>query len=115
METIRAISELIVYGEQNDQDVIFDYFCEKNMLALLTDMIKAPFSTATVQTQIIQTLAILVQNVRNDVSLFYLLSNNYINEVPPSPSPTRPSLLTPRPGHASPGCCFPAADHILPI
>jgi hypothetical protein len=34
------------YGEQNaEQELIFDYFCEKNMLALLTDMIKV--STAS--------------------------------------------------------------------
>ena len=82
IETIRTISEIIIYGEQNsEQELIFDYFCEKNMLALLTDMMKAPWSDEVVQTQIIQTVAILVQNVRNETSLYYLLSNNYINEV----------------------------------
>jgi hypothetical protein len=45
IETIRTISEIIIYGEQNaEQELIFDYFCEKNMLALLTDMMKAPWS-----------------------------------------------------------------------
>lgn len=34
-----------------------------------------------VQCQIIQTVAILVQNVQNETSLYYLLSNNYINEI----------------------------------
>lgn len=31
--------------------------------------------------QIIQTLSILVQNLSNEVSVFYLLSNNYIKYV----------------------------------
>ena len=31
--------------------------------------------------QILQTLSILVNCVRNDTSLYYLLSNNYINEI----------------------------------
>ena len=79
IETIRTISEIIIYGEQNiEQELIFDYFCEKNMLALLTDMMKAPWSDDAVQCQIIQTVAILVQNVRNETSLYYLLSNNYV-------------------------------------
>ena len=82
VETIRTISEIIIYGEQNsEQELIFDYFCEKNMLALLTDIMKFPGSDETVQIQILQTVAILVQNVRNETSLFYLLSNNYINEM----------------------------------
>lgn len=49
IETIRTISEIIIYGEQNaEQELIFDYFCEKNMLALLTDMVKAPWSDEVV-------------------------------------------------------------------
>ena len=51
------------------------------MLALLTDMVKAKWSEEAVHTQIIQTIAILVQNVRNETSLYYLLSNNYVNEI----------------------------------
>jgi protein CLEC16A len=31
--------------------------------------------------QILQTLSILINNVRNETSLYYLLSNNYINEI----------------------------------
>jgi hypothetical protein len=34
-----------------------------------------------VKVQIIQTLSILVQNLSNEVSIFYLLSNNYIKSV----------------------------------
>jgi len=43
IETIRTISEIIIYGEQNvEQELIFDYFCEKNMLALLTGRSRPP-------------------------------------------------------------------------
>ena len=82
VELIRSVSEIIIYGEQHtEQELIFDYFCEKNMLALLTDMMRASWSDEVVQTQVIQTIAILVQNVRNETSLYYLLSNNYVNEI----------------------------------
>ena len=37
--------------------------------------------SASVKSQVIQTVSILVQNVRNETSLYYLLSNNYINEL----------------------------------
>ena len=82
VELIRSVSEIIIYGEQHaEHEVIFDYFCEKNMLALLTDMMKAPWNDDLVKMQIVQTLAILVQNVCNETSLYYLLSNNFVNEI----------------------------------
>ena len=105
VETIRVLSEVIVFGEQSQAAAasaaaaassadggggggagggtggggasaapsrslaFFDYFCEKNMLALLVDMARAPGCSPPVQTQVVQTIAILVQNVRNQTSL----------------------------------------------
>ena len=79
VEVLRAISELIVYGDQHSEH-IFEYFCEKNMLAVFTSMLNGR-SGAEVKRQIIQTVSILVQNVSNDTYLYYLLSNNHINEL----------------------------------
>jgi protein CLEC16A len=56
------------------------FFCEKNVMALLVKIVKQKCAPA-VHTQVIQTISILVQNVRNNTSLYYLLSNNYINEI----------------------------------
>ena len=39
------------------------------------------FISCLFQTQILQTLSILINCVKNETSLYYLLSNNYINEI----------------------------------
>ncbi|GMH87319.1 hypothetical protein TL16_g10816 [Triparma laevis f. inornata] len=89
IEILRSICEVVIYGEQNSTSSLglFDYFCEKNMLALLVDVARGEGEGAgvarsvSVKSQVIQTVSILVQNVRNETSLYYLLSNNYINEL----------------------------------
>eukprot|EP01041_Mallomonas_annulata_P002036 gene2036-3956_t len=39
VETLRELAELVVYGDRNNY-VIFEYFCEKNMLSLCLDIIR---------------------------------------------------------------------------
>jgi len=90
----------------NDHDAVFEYFCDKNIISLFVDISKAkpscdedlveydsntrcsrgiPYSgvvwTALVKSQVYQTVSILVSNVQDPKSLYYLLSNNYINEL----------------------------------
>ncbi|KAF1333524.1 Clec16a protein, partial [Globisporangium splendens] len=60
--------------------VFFDYFCEKNILALFVQLGEARPSVA-VQIQLLQTMSILVQNIATRTSLYYLLSNNYVNKL----------------------------------
>jgi hypothetical protein len=88
VELLRRLGEIVVYGEQNAAAAaLFDYFCEKNMLALLVDVARGEGEGAgvarsvLVKAQVVQTVSILVQNVRNETSLYYLLSNNYVNEL----------------------------------
>lgn len=33
VEVVRSIAEVVIYGEQNQQAAVFDYFAEVNMLA----------------------------------------------------------------------------------
>jgi len=110
VETLRKLSEIVVYGDKKSE-ILFDYFCEKNMLGLFLKILqttskaaadggagaadegteggtcghdrapRTPGYVAAVHVQILQTLSILCQCVRNPTSLYYLLSNNYINEV----------------------------------
>ncbi len=86
-------------GSASGNEAVFEYFCDKNMLSLLVDICKAkpllgeqgqdPIEihyngvtwTALVKAQVLQTISILISNVSEPTSLFYLLSNNYINEV----------------------------------
>jgi len=78
VELVRQAAEMIVYGEQNGLP-LFEYFCEKNMLALLVDLMAT--GSNAVRVQVLQTLGILVQNVQDQRNLYYILSNNHINEL----------------------------------
>ena len=81
IEILRIIAEMVVYGDSKSE-LLFDFFCEKNMLSLFLELMwgenGCPLS---VHIQILQTLSILINSVKNDTSLYYLLSNNYINEM----------------------------------
>ena len=81
VEALRVIAEMVVYGD-NKSELLFDFFCEKNMMALFLEIMWVEGGCpGRVHIQILQTLSILVNCVRNDTSLYYLLSNNYINEI----------------------------------
>eukprot|EP01039_Chlorochromonas_danica_P009625 gene9624-10640_t len=81
VEILRVLAEMVVYGDRKSE-LLFDYFCEKNMLQLFLDIMwSAGGCPAAVHVQILQTLSILISSVKNDTSLYYLLSNNHINDV----------------------------------
>ena len=78
VELTRLIAEMVVYGEQNDEPM-FEYFSEKNMIAMLVDLMRSERGLAALKVQVLQTLSILVQNVEDVQKLYYLLSNNFVN------------------------------------
>jgi len=79
VETLRSIAEILIWGDQNDSSV-FDFFLEKNMLLFfLKIMTQNCGSYVTVQ--LLQTLNILFENIRNETSLYFLLSNNHVNSI----------------------------------
>ncbi|RYH14221.1 hypothetical protein EON65_33965 [archaeon] len=82
VEILRVLAEMVVYGDRKSE-LLFDYFCEKNMLQLFLEIMWSNPGNcpSNVHVQILQTLSILISSVRNDTSLYYLLSNNHINEV----------------------------------
>ena len=52
------------------------------MLSLFLDIMRAEGGCPSIiHIQILQTLSILINCVKNDTSLYYLLSKNYINEM----------------------------------
>lgn len=119
VEIIRSIGEIVIYGEKNTRwsssytittnttnvntnNQVFEYFCDKNMLSLLVDIMMAKPSscstrssstyrtairysgvvwTASVKAQILQTISIFVSNVSDQRSLYYLLSSNSVNKI----------------------------------
>ncbi|XP_077590804.1 protein CLEC16A isoform X1 [Stigmatopora nigra] len=79
VETIRSITEILIWGDQNDSSV-FDFFLEKNMLAFFLNILRQK-SGRYVCVQLLQTLNILFENIRHETSLYYLLSNNHVNSI----------------------------------
>ncbi|XP_045102121.1 protein CLEC16A homolog isoform X2 [Portunus trituberculatus] len=79
VETLRSIAEILIWGDQNDSSV-FDFFLEKNMLSFFLPIMKQKCGSY-VCVQLLQTLNILFENIRNETSLYYLLSNNHVNSI----------------------------------
>eukprot|EP00727_Mastigamoeba_balamuthi_P011675 m51a1_g713 hypothetical protein (1036) ;mRNA; r:417436-421771 len=78
IETIRDAAEVLIWGDQHKTD-FFDFFLEKNMMQLLINLLRQ--KDKGLKIQLIQTLSILIENIREPSSLFYLLSNNHINNM----------------------------------
>ncbi|CAH1795101.1 unnamed protein product [Owenia fusiformis] len=79
VETLRSISEILIWGDQNDSTV-FDFFLEKNMLAFFIRYMRQK-SGRYICVQLLQTLNILFENISNETSVYYLLSNNHVNSI----------------------------------
>ncbi|CAG2111581.1 unnamed protein product [Medioppia subpectinata] len=79
VETLRSVAEILIWGDQNDSTV-FDFFLEKNMLSFFLKIMKQKCGSY-VCVQLLQTLNILFENIRNETSLYYLLSNNHVNSI----------------------------------
>ncbi|XP_071300336.1 protein CLEC16A isoform X3 [Agelaius tricolor] len=79
VETIRSITEILIWGDQNDSSV-FDFFLEKNMFEFFLNILRQK-SGRYVCVQLLQTLNILFENISHETSLYYLLSNNHVNSI----------------------------------
>ncbi|KAI6177071.1 FPL domain-containing protein [Aphelenchoides bicaudatus] len=79
VEALRSIAEIVIYGDQNDSSV-FDFFLEKQMLIHFINIAKQKYG-GNVNTQLLQTLNIMFENIRNETSLYFLLSNNHVNTI----------------------------------
>lgn len=95
VKLIRGIGEVVAYGDEAGtsfrSDPIFEFFCEKSILSLLVDIAKAKPSTNSslhastwspmVKAEVLHTVSVLVSNAQDGPSLYYLLSNNFVNEL----------------------------------
>ena len=41
VEGLRVIAEMVLYGDKKS-DMLFDFFCEVNMLSLVLDLVQSP-------------------------------------------------------------------------
>lgn len=84
VETVRQITEALIWGEQNGEkndNQFFDFFCEKNILADFVRVLGLQKAPKKVKLQLLQTLSMLVLNIKCKTSVYYLLSNNHINRL----------------------------------
>ncbi|EKX44629.1 hypothetical protein GUITHDRAFT_54605, partial [Guillardia theta CCMP2712] len=81
VETVREIAELVTWGDKHDA-LITEFFMEKRMLEKLLGFLEPSRRTAKpMKVQILQSLSIFFQNLNNSSLIFYLLSNDHVNEL----------------------------------
>lgn len=77
VEKIRYLAEFLVYGQEYDYTLYFEEFIEENVCqGHLARFLQ--FKNRLIQIQIIQTVSILVQNIKEKSHLFYLLGNPFL-------------------------------------
>ncbi|MFS7967096.1 hypothetical protein Hanom_Chr09g00781711 [Helianthus anomalus] len=76
-EALRSIAELITYGDQHDSE-FFEVFMEKQIMGEFIRILKIS-KHEIVALQLLQTMSIMIQNLKSDHSIYYLFSNEHIN------------------------------------
>ncbi|XP_017410424.1 protein TRANSPARENT TESTA 9 isoform X8 [Vigna angularis] len=77
IEALRSIAELITYGDQHDPSY-FEFFMEKQVMGEFIRVLKLT-RTVSVPLQLLQTVSIMVQNLKSEHAIYYMFSNEYIN------------------------------------
>ncbi|KAL8115203.1 hypothetical protein AgCh_021873 [Apium graveolens] len=77
IEALRSIAELITYGDQHDPN-FFEFFMEKQVMGEFLRVLRMS-RTVTISLQLLQTVSIMIQNLKSEHSIYYMFSNEYIN------------------------------------
>ncbi|CAA9989139.1 conserved protein, unknown function [Plasmodium knowlesi strain H] len=79
IELLRKITQITIWGDKYD-DQIFQYFCEDNIFNHFIYLLRQNINKS-IRIQIYQSLTLLIQNLQKDISLYYIFSNNKINNL----------------------------------
>ncbi|XP_048134111.1 protein TRANSPARENT TESTA 9 isoform X2 [Rhodamnia argentea] len=77
IEALRSIAELITYGDQHDS-AFFEFFMEKQVMGEFVRILKIS-RPVSVSLQLLQTLSIMIQNLKSEHAIYYMFSNEHIN------------------------------------
>lgn len=77
IEALRSIAELVTYGDQNDPS-FFEFFMEKQIMDEFVRVLRIS-SPSQVALQLLQTMSIMIQNLRSEHAIYYIFSNEHIN------------------------------------
>eukprot|EP00965_Chrysotila_dentata_P117699 3889123-Pleurochrysis_carterae.AAC.1 len=80
VESMRSMAELLIWGDKNDPS-FFEFFLENNVLAVFWNILAHSHSLVQIKVQLVQTLSILIQNIEAGPSVYYILSNDHINNL----------------------------------
>lgn len=75
---IESIIEYLISGDKNDSS-IFDIFCELNFMNEFIFLSNS--KNRIINLQIIKSFALLISNLTNKQSIYFLFSNNFINQI----------------------------------
>ncbi|ERN07456.1 uncharacterized protein LOC18435675 isoform X2 [Amborella trichopoda] len=79
IETLRSIAELVTYGDQHDP-TFFEFFMEKQVMGEFVRVLRIS-RTGTVALQLLQTMSIMIQNLKSEHAIYYIFSNEHINSL----------------------------------
>ncbi|XVE71913.1 hypothetical protein DITRI_Ditri10aG0189300 [Diplodiscus trichospermus] len=77
IEALRSIAELLTYGDQHDSS-FFEFFMEKQVMGEFIRILNIS-KTVTVSLQLLQSISILIQNLKSEHAIYYMFSNEHVN------------------------------------
>ncbi|XP_038983749.1 protein TRANSPARENT TESTA 9-like isoform X2 [Phoenix dactylifera] len=79
IEALRSIAELVTYGDQHDPS-FFEFFMEKQIMGEFVRILRISRPNK-VALQLLQTMSIMIQNLRSEHAIYYIFSNEHINSL----------------------------------
>jgi len=79
IRTLKDVAEHMIYGDQHNKNLVL-FLAEKNFLAFFLKLLRQNYSR-DITVQLLQTLSIMVQNIEKQYGLYYLFSQNHINDI----------------------------------
>ena len=79
IEAVELLKEYLLYGENRDNNIL-ELFCEYNFLDALKTFIFGNKEIIIIS-QIVKTLSTLIKNISEKTVFYYLMSNNFINNI----------------------------------
>ncbi|KAG0253725.1 Protein CL16A [Mortierella polycephala] len=76
---LKELTQLLIWGDQHDP-LLLEHFFEQNVHWHFLKILQSEQDGSLI-VQVLQTLNIMFENVRSRESLYFLLSNNYVNQV----------------------------------
>ncbi|KAB1204299.1 hypothetical protein CJ030_MR8G004629 [Morella rubra] len=77
IEALRSIAELVTYGDQHDP-TFFEFFMEKQVMGEFVRILKIS-RTVIISLQLLQTMSIMIQNLKSEHAIYYMFSNEHMN------------------------------------